>query len=396
MPPQDIYQLSPSDIKQLLLDVLQPQHTGRSWLNRRQIDGSLNRTPLGFHDRVWQILERTPNGFTVAGTYLPQQPTLSDMTMYEMNFSLLVEDTLKKIVLPEYRQIIVELLMVVSIVLERNPELEFSDKVDLDDLDGMEAFYNTPPMGKRGTSSYLTKAVMILLLQGDVKPCKDDPCSEDSARSCKRPFPWTLSLTATASIGHTRWVARVVWGCQSLSVGRKTNRWELATGPADWPNGEEQGGTLGQEQEAAQRSGALEAFTRGQEEWVQTDGKSARRLGEVLEPLTLPERNPSQQEVDREEMDCGTRKEPCPPSRPDRAVGLAHKSVLPWGRTGCLLSYLSPTTQQEGDVPTHYPRRPQDDDRQQQIDQTQPWRPEIGEGFQLQPLDNGALGGGQD
>ncbi|XP_018552938.1 phosphorylase b kinase regulatory subunit beta isoform X1 [Lates calcarifer] len=198
MPPQDIYQLSPSDIKQLLLDVLQPQHTGRSWLNRRQIDGSLNRTPLGFYDRVWQILERTPNGIVVAGTHLPQQPTLSDMTMYEMNFSLLVEDTLKNIVLPEYRQIIVELLMVVSIVLERNPELEFSDKVDLDSLvkeafsdfqrdhgrfggsekkDEMEAFYNTPPVGKRGTSSYLTKAVMIQLLQGDVKPCKDDPCS---------------------------------------------------------------------------------------------------------------------------------------------------------------------------------------------------------------------------
>lgn len=37
-----------------------------------------------------------------------QQPTLSDMTMYEMNFSLLVEDTLKNLVLPEYRQIIVE------------------------------------------------------------------------------------------------------------------------------------------------------------------------------------------------------------------------------------------------------------------------------------------------
>lgn len=122
-------------------------------------------------------------------------------------------------------------------MLERNPELEFSDKVDLDGLvkeafadfqrdrshfegtekqvelitskltpshllytraylynltfiplifnvnsfclhqDGMEAFYNTPPTGKRGTSSYLTKAVMIQLLQGDVKPCKDDPCS---------------------------------------------------------------------------------------------------------------------------------------------------------------------------------------------------------------------------
>ncbi|XP_034536696.1 phosphorylase b kinase regulatory subunit beta [Notolabrus celidotus] len=198
MPPQDIYQLSPSDIKQLLLDVLQPQHTGRSWLSKRQIDGSLNRTPLGFYDRVWQILERTPNGILVAETHLPQQPTLSDMTMYEMNFSLLVEDTLKNIVLPEYRQIIVELLMVVSILLERNPELEFSDKVDLDGLvkeafndfhrdrshfegvekqDNMAAFYNTPPVGKRSTSSYLTKAVMIQLLQGDVKPCKDDPCS---------------------------------------------------------------------------------------------------------------------------------------------------------------------------------------------------------------------------
>uniref|UniRef100_A0A3Q3D6X9 Phosphorylase b kinase regulatory subunit n=1 Tax=Hippocampus comes TaxID=109280 RepID=A0A3Q3D6X9_HIPCM len=162
MPPQDIYQLSPSDIKQLLLDVLQPQHTGRSWLHRRQIDGSLNRTPLGFYDRVWQILERTPDGILVGGTHLPQ------------------------------------LLMVVSIVLERNPEVDFADKVDLDSLvkeafadfwrdrsrsegtekqHDMQAFYNTPPVGRRGTSSYLTKAVLSLLLQGDVKPCKDDPCS---------------------------------------------------------------------------------------------------------------------------------------------------------------------------------------------------------------------------
>uniref|UniRef100_A0A8B9HEL6 Phosphorylase b kinase regulatory subunit n=1 Tax=Astyanax mexicanus TaxID=7994 RepID=A0A8B9HEL6_ASTMX len=197
MRPQDIYQMSPSDVKQLLLDVLQPQQTGRSWLNRRQIDGSMNRTPLGFYDRVWQILERTRNGIKVAGNHLPQQPTLSDMTMYEMNFSLLVEDTLKNIVLPEYRQIIVELLMVVSIVLERNPELEFQETVDLDrlvkeaftdfqkdhgrpekaDKPDMEAFYNTPALGKKGTSSYLTKAVMIQLLQGEVKPSKDDPCS---------------------------------------------------------------------------------------------------------------------------------------------------------------------------------------------------------------------------
>ncbi|KAF6078976.1 phosphorylase kinase regulatory subunit beta [Phyllostomus discolor] len=189
----DLYQLSPSEVKQLLLDILQPQQNGRCWLNRRQINGSLNRTPPGFYDRVWQILERTPDGLVVAGKHLPQQPTLSDMTMYEMNFSLLVEDMLGSIDRPQYRQIVVELLMVVSVVLERNPELEFQDKVDLDRLvqeafrefqsdagrpqqGDMTSFYNTPPLGQRGTCSYLTKVVMNLLLQGEVRPSSDDPC----------------------------------------------------------------------------------------------------------------------------------------------------------------------------------------------------------------------------
>ncbi|XP_077307795.1 phosphorylase b kinase regulatory subunit beta isoform X3 [Lithobates pipiens] len=194
----DIYQLSPGEIKQLLLCILKPQQSGRCWLNRRQIDGSLNRNPSGFYDRVWQILERTPSGIIVSGKFLPQQPTLSDMTMYEMNFSLLVEDMLQNIAQPEYRQIIVELLMIVSVILERNPEFEFQEKVDLDKLvkeafndfqrdqsrlqgaekqDDMSAFYNTPPLGKRGTCSYLTKAVMSVLLESEVKPSNEDPCS---------------------------------------------------------------------------------------------------------------------------------------------------------------------------------------------------------------------------
>lgn len=37
-----------------------------------------------------------------------QQPTLSDMTQYELNFSLLVEQMLSKITDPAYRQMIVE------------------------------------------------------------------------------------------------------------------------------------------------------------------------------------------------------------------------------------------------------------------------------------------------
>ncbi|XP_017596480.1 phosphorylase b kinase regulatory subunit beta isoform X6 [Corvus cornix cornix] len=198
MPAKDLYQMSPSEVKQLLLDILQPQQPGRSWLNRRQLDGSLNRTPAGFYDRVWQILERTPNGLIVAGRFLPQQPTLSDMTMYEMNFSLLVEDMLQNIDQPQYRQIIVELLMVISVILERNPELEFQDKVDLDKVvqeafhdfqkdhsspkgaenqSDMTAFYNTHPLGKKGTCSYLSKAVITLLLEGEMKSTNDDPCT---------------------------------------------------------------------------------------------------------------------------------------------------------------------------------------------------------------------------
>ncbi|NXG60139.1 KPBB kinase, partial [Hemiprocne comata] len=198
MPAKDLYQMSPSEVKQLLLDVLQPQQQGRCWLNRRQIDGCLNRTPAGFYDRVWQILERTPNGLIVAGKFLPQQPTLSDMTMYEMNFSLLVEDMLQNIDQPEYRQMVVELLMVISVILERNPELEFQDKVDLDKVlqeafndfkkdhsspkgsekqHDLTAFYNTHPIGKKGTCSYLSKAVVTLLLEGEVKASNDDPCT---------------------------------------------------------------------------------------------------------------------------------------------------------------------------------------------------------------------------
>ena len=80
----------------------------RSVIWDRQLDGALNRVPPGFYDEVWGVLARTPQGLKVAGYLLPQQPTLSDMTQYELNFSLLVEQMLSKIVDPAYRQIIVE------------------------------------------------------------------------------------------------------------------------------------------------------------------------------------------------------------------------------------------------------------------------------------------------
>lgn len=76
------------------------------------------------------------------------------MTQYELNFSLLVEQMLSKIVDPAYRQIMVEVtllplvtfvclnaqliiqlfqsFMVVSTILERNPELSFKKPVEMD------------------------------------------------------------------------------------------------------------------------------------------------------------------------------------------------------------------------------------------------------------------------
>ncbi|KAL4234418.1 hypothetical protein ACF0H5_006065 [Mactra antiquata] len=194
-----ITSLSPYQIKQLLLSILERRddtdfHTP---LQRRQLDGALSRVPKDFFERVWEILERTPNGIKVAGYLLPQQPTLSDMTMQELNFSLLVEQMLSKLPDPAYRQLMVEAFMVVSTILRRNPELVFHQAVNMDRTiqdafedfqkdrskfegyekqDDMRFFYNTLPNVKHGTTSYIIKAVVKNLLDGDIKVTTDDMC----------------------------------------------------------------------------------------------------------------------------------------------------------------------------------------------------------------------------
>jgi phosphorylase kinase alpha/beta subunit len=68
------------------------------------------------------------------GTVLPQQPTLSNMARSELTFSLLVEQMLNCLHQPQYRQLVVELLCIVSTILGRNPELTFSQPLDLEQL----------------------------------------------------------------------------------------------------------------------------------------------------------------------------------------------------------------------------------------------------------------------
>lgn len=103
-------------------------------LQKRQLEGCLCRVPIQFYNLVWDVLSRTPHGIMVEGHLLPAQPTLTNMSRSELSFSLMVEEMLHQIVLPERRQIVVECLCIVATILSRNPELRFQQVLDLDML----------------------------------------------------------------------------------------------------------------------------------------------------------------------------------------------------------------------------------------------------------------------
>ncbi|CAG7786316.1 unnamed protein product [Allacma fusca] len=189
---------SPSDVRRLLQGVLcvnlnSETKSKLSVYQRRKIEGCLCRVPTTFYSRVWHVLKKTPDGIMVAGKMLPREPTLSNMTLSELNFSLEVERMLHNIAEPEYIQIVIELLCVVSTILQRNPELSFKRSLDVDkminasfkmfqkdlkkdaklpqsaDLKGetniMNAFFNSPTST---TTGYLARAVVNEILQGDM------------------------------------------------------------------------------------------------------------------------------------------------------------------------------------------------------------------------------------
>ncbi|VDK74588.1 unnamed protein product, partial [Onchocerca ochengi] len=113
------------------------------------------------------------------------QPTLSDMTPFELTFSHKIESMMSAIDHPEYRQVLVELLCIIAVILERNRELIFSDKLDLDEListafrqycsdhevvdkDDMTPFYelDDSDLTKNSTANYFARAVIDSLLNG--------------------------------------------------------------------------------------------------------------------------------------------------------------------------------------------------------------------------------------
>lgn len=102
------------------------------WLRRRRLDGALNRVPMGFYPRVWAILERCP-ALCVRGQSLTQSLT-KEMTPGEFKFALQVEQLLNCIPEPEYRQLLVESLMVLSLAVEHDTVASLGGPLDLEDL----------------------------------------------------------------------------------------------------------------------------------------------------------------------------------------------------------------------------------------------------------------------
>ncbi|GBM91857.1 putative phosphorylase b kinase regulatory subunit alpha [Araneus ventricosus] len=88
------------------------------WLRRRRLDGALNRVPRGFYPRIWSVLERC-QGLSIEGKILNHQLT-KEMTPGELKFALEVETVLNSIPQPEYRQLMVEALMILTLLVEHD------------------------------------------------------------------------------------------------------------------------------------------------------------------------------------------------------------------------------------------------------------------------------------
>ncbi|EDW78384.2 uncharacterized protein Dwil_GK16206 [Drosophila willistoni] len=102
------------------------------WLRRRRLDGALNRVPRDFYSRVWTVLEKC-QGLAIEGRVL-QQSLTQEMTPGELKFALEVETALNQIPQPEYRQLVVEALMVLTLVTEHNMVPSLGDVIYVEHL----------------------------------------------------------------------------------------------------------------------------------------------------------------------------------------------------------------------------------------------------------------------
>ncbi|XP_053328847.1 phosphorylase b kinase regulatory subunit alpha, skeletal muscle isoform isoform X4 [Spea bombifrons] len=158
------------------------------WLRRRRLDGALNRVPVGFYQKVWTILQKC-HGLSVEGFVLPSSST-REMTPGELKFSAHVESVLNRVPQPEYRQLLVEAILVLTILADvdiqsvggiihvekivhianelfcqEQKALGADDAMlEVDPVTGIcPLLYDSAPSGRFGTMTYLSKSVAITL-----------------------------------------------------------------------------------------------------------------------------------------------------------------------------------------------------------------------------------------
>ncbi|XP_036379065.1 phosphorylase b kinase regulatory subunit alpha, skeletal muscle isoform-like [Megalops cyprinoides] len=154
------------------------------WLRRRRLDGALNRVPVGFYQKVWKILQKC-HGLSIEGFVLPSSTT-REMTPGEIKFAVHVETVLNRVPQPEYRQLLVEAILVLTMLAEVDidtmgsiiqvekivhmaNDLFYQDQKDLgadehllekDQSNGIcRQLYDSAPSGRFGSMTYLSKAV---------------------------------------------------------------------------------------------------------------------------------------------------------------------------------------------------------------------------------------------
>lgn len=154
------------------------------WLRRRRLDGALNRVPIGFYQKVWKILQKC-HGLSIEGFVLPSSTT-REMTPGEIKFAVHVERVLNRVPQPEYRQLLVEGILVLTMLADVDiqsigsiihiekvvhiaNDMFYKDQKDLGAEDSIlekdhstgicRLLYDTAPSGRFGTMTYLTKAV---------------------------------------------------------------------------------------------------------------------------------------------------------------------------------------------------------------------------------------------
>ncbi|XP_068126078.1 phosphorylase b kinase regulatory subunit alpha, liver isoform isoform X2 [Hyperolius riggenbachi] len=162
-------------------------HQGQ-WLRRRRLDGAINRVPVGFYQKVWSLLQKC-HGLSIDGYVLPSSST-REMTACEIKFAVHVESVLNHVPQPEYRQLLVEAIHVLTLVSDMEVDsiggiiyvdriVHMASDLFLQDQKALGAgnfyleqdpatgicnfFYDSAPSGAYGTMTYLTKAVATYL-----------------------------------------------------------------------------------------------------------------------------------------------------------------------------------------------------------------------------------------